>query len=420
MTLCGLFNKSILAILLLFGQLVLASPEDNWLLGTQAYQQGDFAGALQHFESTRRSRQSGPAVHYNIGVCEYKLGRYTDARETFTTLGAHYPKMRPLTEYNLGLVELKLNNIAAARRDFRAAYYLSEDNEKLRILSSHMLRQTESAAVANRAWIGSFGIRAGYDDNVVLRDDLGVPAGVTTDSPMVDIFGSLQGPYRGKNRIRLDASAYVVRYLDSDDFDQSVIRLGAIYDWRGRGWNTELGLHAVYGTLGGDGFNETGSASFRVSRKLSPSTSLALRYQYDDVSAVDAVFSGIDGSKQKVDARYRWFTDELSLVLAYQIESNDRNDPSVSPQRNRIIVQYRSSPASGWGFKIGGDYRSSKFDDLVPARTENLTTLRAALTKTLPSQWQILAEYQYSKNDSTDATFSYQRNLITLGLLRVF
>ena len=420
MTLRSLFNKSILAILLLFGQLVLASPDDSWLLGTQAYEQGDFAGALQHFEGARESSQSGPAVHYNIGVCEYKLGRYIDARETFAALGSRYPKMRPLTEYNLGLVDWKLNETAAARRHFRAAYSLSEDNDKVRILSLNMLRQTKSAATASQAWIGSFVIRAGYDDNVVLRDDLGLPAGVTTDSPIVDLFGSLQGPYKGKNGIRLDTSAYVIRYLDSDDFDQSVFRLGAIYDWRGRGWNTQLGLHAEYGTLGGDGFNETGSASFRVSRKLSPSTSIALRYQYDDVTAVDAVFSGIDGSKQKIDARYRWFTDELSLVLAYQIETNDRNDPSVSPQRNRIIVQYRSSPASGWGFNIGGEYRSSKFDERVPTRTENLTTLRAALTRTLPSEWLLLAQYQYSKNDSTDATFSYHRNLITLGLLKIF
>lgn len=420
MILRDLFNKSIVGILLLFGQLVLASPDDNWLLGTQAYEQGNFAEALQHFESAKDTGQSGPAVHYNIGVCEYKLGRFTDARETFTALGAQYPKMLQLTEYNLGLVDWKLNNIAAARRHFRAAYSLSEDNNKLRILSSNMLQQTKSAAVANQAWIGSFGIRAGYDDNIALKDDLGLFPGVTTDSSIVDLFGSLQGPYRGQNGIRLDASAYVVRYLDSDDFDQSVFRLGAIHDWHGGDWNTRLGLYAAYGTLGGNGYSETGSASFRVSRKLSPSTSIGLRYQYDDVSAADAVFSGIDGSKQKIDARYRWFTDERSLVLAYQIESNDRFDPSVSPQRNRIIVQYRSFPASGWGFKIGGQYRSSKFDDLVPTRTENLTTLRTALTRMLPSDWLILAQYQYSKNDSTDATFSYQRNLITLGLLRVF
>ncbi len=420
MTLRSLFNKLILTILLLFGQLVLASPDDNWLLGTQAYEQGNFAGALQHFESAREDGQSGPAVHYNIGICEYKLGRYTDARETFAALGARYPKMRQLTEYNLGLVDWELNETAAARRHFRAAYSLSEDNDKLRILSLNMLRQTKSAAIASQAWIGSFVIRTGYDDNVVLRDDLGLPAGVTTDSPIVDLFGSLQGPYRGKNGIRLDASAYVVHYSDSDDFDQSVFRLGAIHDWRGGDWYTQLGLYAAYGTLGGDGFSETGSASFRVTRKLSPSTSIALRYQYDDVSAVDAQFSGIDGSKQKIEARYRWFTDERNLVLAYQIESNGRIDPSVSPQRNRIIVQYRFSPTSGWGFQIGGEYRNSKYDDLMPARTENLTTLRTALTRTLPSDWLMLAQYQFSKNDSTDAAFSYQRNLITFGLLRVF
>jgi len=66
------------------------------------------------------------------------------------------------------------------------------------------------------------------------------------------------------------------------------------------------------------------------------------------------------------------------------------------------------------------EYRSSDYDDLAPVRTEDLITLRAGLTRMLNENWQILAEYLYSDNDSSDSTFSYERNRITLTLMRVF
>lgn len=420
MTHCTSSRYLILFFILLAGKIALADSADEWLQGMQAFQQNDYTSALQHFESVRDSGQSGPAVHYNIGVCEYELGEYRKARDSFTDLDSDYPKMRSLAQYNLGLVALKLRNKDVARRHFRAAYYLSEDNQTLRILASTMLRDTGPAIAPTHSWIGSFGARAGYDDNIVLRDDFGLPAGTTTDSRIVDAYGSLQGPYTSKNGIRLDAAAYIIRYLDNGDFDQAAFQLGAVYDWRGRGWNVKFGVHASYGTLGGDGFDETGSASIRLIRKLSPSTSLAFRYQYDDVNAADTVFSGIEGSRQKIDARFSWFVDEKQLVLAYRVELNDRRDPSVSPDRNRIIIDYRFSPVSGWGFEIVGEYRNSEFDDLVLKRTEELTTLRVGITRTLSSGWQMLAQYQFSDNDSTDAVFSYQRNQITLGILRLF
>jgi hypothetical protein len=253
-----------------------------------------------------------------------------------------------------------------------------------------------------------------------LRDDLGVPAGTTTDSPIVDFFGSLQGPFPAKNGFQVDASAYVIRYLDSDDFDQSVIRLGGVYEWRGSQWNALYGLHFSHSTLNGDGFDDTVSASVDAGRRLSSDSRLSIRLQYDDVNASDSIFAGIDGSRWRFDARYHWFVDDKSLLLAYQFESNDRDDPGVSPHRNRITIDYRYRPASGWGFEISGQYRSSKFDDLTPSRTEDLTTVRTGLSRMLPAGWQALAQYQYSDNDSTNDLFSYQRNLFSIGLLKIF
>jgi len=397
-----------------------AEVHESWNEGLRAFQQNDFSGALQHFEIARDEGQSGPAVHYNIAICEYKLGRYPDALRTFTLLKHRYPKWQSLASYNLGLTETKLGNAESAHAYFRSAYDSSGNDEKLRLLAANMLSQTEPVVETRPFWAGSVGMRAGYDDNVALRDDLGLPAGVTTDSPMLDFFGSLQGPFSDRHGVRLDAMAYVVRYLDVSEFDQSALQLGAYYDWRNGDWSAQAGIHGGYGTFSGDGFDRTGTGSAKIMRRISLSSSLEARYRYIDVSAANSAFSGIEGSRQILDARYRWFSEDQSIVIGYQFESNDRADPGVSPQRNRFGVIYRYRPESGWGFELGGSFRNSEYNDLTPSRTEDLKTLRAAISRMIGTDWLLLAQYQFSDNESSDPIFAYQRNQLTLGLMKIF
>ena len=409
-----------LALALLFACVLPVCAQDNWQQGRQAFEGADYASALTYFEAARDAGQSGPAVHYNIGVCQYKLERYIDAEATFTLIARQFPQMRKLAEYNLGLVAVKRRSPDAARAHFLTAYELSADDEKLRILSSNMLQRTASSAEVPTYWLGSFGFRAGFDDNVALRDELGLPAGTTTDSPMVDAFVSVQGPYRENSRLRLDAAAYAITYLDIHDFDQNVLRLGAVYDWYQGDWHTEIGLHAGYGTLGGDGFDQSANANVRVNRRLSAESQVSAQYRYDDVSAATSVFAGIDGSRQRVDLRYRWAQRSRSLILRLVYETNDRIDPGVSPDRSDFRIDYRYEPETGFGFEAGAQYRSSEYKSLVPVRSEDLTMIRIGISKSLRSNWQLLGQIQHSDNNSSDSQFSYQRNVITIGALKIF
>ena len=107
---------------------VAQSPADAWQLGLQSFQQNDYAAALLQFEFARDAGQPGPAVHYNIGVCQYKLGSYSKAGNTFESLKTRFPEFVALAEYNLGLVAAKLDKGDEARRHFRRSYDLSADD----------------------------------------------------------------------------------------------------------------------------------------------------------------------------------------------------------------------------------------------------------------------------------------------------
>jgi hypothetical protein len=411
----------VLAALLLlhaFAPPVAAELDEDWLSGQQAFASGDFESALVYFELARDAGHDGVAVHYNIAVCQFKLARYDDARTTFRYVADNFPKMRGLAVYNLGLIERRLGNPAAAREHFIAAWDLSAGDETLQSLAAAMLRELEPPEVAE--WYGAVGLRAGHDDNVALRDSLGLPAGVTAESPMADLFLSIGVNPPGFGGLWFDGSVYSIAYPDADDFDQSEFRLGGIYVWRPGDWRLETSAHFVYGTLGGAGFDREIALGARAVRYIGDAAAFDLHYRYDDIEEDDPMFAGIAGSRQRFDLRYRWRGDNRTMVLRLGAENNDRADPGVSPSRIRFQADYRYQPSNGWGFEAGLGFRASNYDALEVARNEDLTTISAALTRTIADTWLLALQYQYSENDASDPVFSYERNLVTLGVLRTF
>lgn len=410
----------ITSLLLALAGTASASSEDDWATGQQAFDEGDYASALQFFEKARDAGLDGPAVHYNVAVSQFKLGRYESAGQTFTLIARRFPQMRGLAEYNLGLVARRLGNTSEARAHFLRAYQFSPDNRVIRVLSSRRLRELEPDVRTTSRWTGAIGVRAGHDDNVALRDDAGLPSGVTAESPMADVFAMIQGPWNGRSGFRLEGSAYLVRYFDADEFDQSDIRGRVFYDWRPNDWRMQVGVHASTGTLGGDAFDRKIGTEAMAIRYLGRNAAIDLRYIYDDVSDADAQFAGISGSRQQVDARYRWYRDGRRLQIHYGLETNDRTDPGVSPDRTRIGIGYRYLPITGIGYGAGVEKRKSDYDDLVTPREEDMLTLSATLTYALASNWQLLFEVRHSDNDSTDPTFTYKRTQMTIGATRFF
>jgi hypothetical protein len=390
----------------------------EWESGKEAFATADYSSALVFFETARDLGMTGPAVHYNIAVCQYQLGQYEDALTTFSLIARDYPKMRGLAEFNMGLAENRLGNVRAARQHFVNAYRLSGDDEKIRALAAGMLEETEEAAPSS--WYGSFGLRAGYDDNVALRESLNLPTGVTGESPMIDFFGNIRGAPSRFGGFMLDASTYLIAYTDANEFDQSEFRAGGLYVWRPDDWRLETSAHFVYGTLGGSGFEREVALGARATHYLGDDASLDFRFRYDDVDNTDTDFAGLAGTRQRVDFRYRWYPQYNDLTLRLGYETNDRDDPGVSPTRLRAQLDFRHEFGNAWGIELGAGIRNSDYDDLAIPRTEDLTTLYTALTRTLNQVWLVALQYQYSENDSSDPVFSYERNVITIGALRTF
>lgn len=404
-------------IFLSLGQIAIA---DDWSDGETAYASDDFSSALRHFETARRGGLDSPAVHYNIAVCHFKLGQLTEAASGFRTIANRFPKMRGLAEYNLGLVALRNNDNRAATQHFLNAHKHSADDRTIRILSSNRLREIAPDTHTGANWSGAIGTRVGFDDNVALRDETGLPSTLSAESPMADLFASVKGPFNGASGFRVDASLYIVRNFDADEFDQSELYGGVMYDWRSGDWRLQLGAHYSAGTLGGEAFDRKSGGNLTAIRYLDKNSELDLRYIYDNVQDADVVFSGIAGSRQQFQGQYRWYSGANRFRLRYRQEENDRLDPQVTPKRKTLSVNYRYQPAQGWGYEGGISYRSSRYDQLPVQRQEDLTSINLSVTRTIVNEWMLLIDYRFSKNDSSDPLFSYNRNVVTIGAMRFF
>lgn len=394
-----------------------ADTDTDWQAGHDAFAAGDFASALAFFRNARDRGLGGPAVLYNIGVCEYELGDYAAARETFGLIAAQFPKMRGLAEYNVGLAERRLGNAAAAQRRFISAWHASDD-PKVRALAASQLTELDRERPTDR--YATISITAGHDDNIALRDRLGLPAGASDESPLAELFATLDVPFLRAPSLAFEGGLYVVAYPDADDFDQAELRAGIRHTGDVGDWQLQTGLYAVTGTLGGSGFNEELNADVRATRYLSDAASIEVRFRYDEIRGTEAMFDGIDGNRGRVDVRYRWQQLPHYLVLRGGVEQNDRRDEGVSPDRQRLQATYFRRLGDRWEIELGASIRSSDYSVVSVSRDEDLATAALGASYGFGDGNAVTIRYQYSENSSSDPLFSYRRNLFTVGIRYLF
>lgn len=417
MTLRSAVMPLALALLLAQAPQVAAEPSADWQAGQDAFAAGDVASALVFFTSARDQGLPGPAVHYNIAVCQYELGDYAAARDTFAMIAGRFPKMRGLAEYNVGLAERRLGNAVAAQRRFIAAWYASDD-PKLRALAAAQLTDVERDPPAEG--YGSVSASVGHDDNVALRDRLGLPAGASAESPLADVFAMLNIPSAHVAGLAFDGAIYAINYPDADEFNQAEVRAGVLFLRDTSDWHFKAGLHLVTGTLDGSRFNEELNADLRATYFASDTATIELRLRYDEIRGTAATFEGIDGSRSRADVRYRWNRLPHYLVLRAGAEHNDRRDAGISPDRQSLQATYYYQLGDRWEIEAETSYRVSDYDDTAVLRDEELATVAVGASYDLTDDWALSVRYRYSENDSSDPVFSYERNQLTVSVRYLF
>jgi hypothetical protein len=396
-------------------------PTAAFAAGSDAFAAGDYRAAVQWFEQARDGGLAGPAVHYNLGVAQYRVGDYAAAEATFRLIGERFPAMRSLAEYNLGLALWRQGRTEAAIAMFRRAA-LGDDRAVVSLATAMLTRLGTAAPPPPRRtiWLSLFDVRVGHDDNVVLVDESILPPGQEKESAFAELIAYTSAAASAESGPRFDASAYMVRYPDADRYDQGALRLGGAWRWSFSDWRLDLGPHYNWNTLGGDRFEQRIGASIDLRRALGARSALTLRLLIAEVDELDRQFSFIAGRREQLRVGLDQRTDAGRLQLGWEYERNDRDDPGVSPDRMRLLARYRHRIGPNWTADLGGAWRASRYRDLPETREEDLLELAVGGIRALPRGWQLAAEYRWADNDANVDVYSYRRNRFQLGISRVF
>jgi tetratricopeptide (TPR) repeat protein len=387
--------------------------------GERAFAAGDHEEALRLFTAAREAGSTGPSSYYNIGVVQYRLGRYAAAEETFAALAGEFPTMRELAEYNRGLALRAAGDIAAARVAFERAR--SSTDDKIVALANAQLGQLGEIGAPRVAleprWSGYLAGGLGYDDNVALLNELALPSSEAS-SPLAEVLGVLTRDF-GSRPLRFDLSGYAVHYPDVGDFDQTAIRMSLATEQRLGAWTLLVGPTLGRSTLDGDGFEELIGADLRVRRSLGAGFVFEARAIFDEANAADSRFAYLEGSRSFVRLSMQ-HVGAARVRAAYDFERNDRDDPGVSPDRERWSVLYQRPLSATWSVDATFAHRTSRYAAASVPRKETLLEVSFAARRELRRGWVLGVEYQWFDNDSTAADFAYDGQRVALGLSRSF
>ena len=386
-----------------------------FMAGNQAFVEQDYTEALAHFQRALAGGLDTMPVHYNLAVCHFKLGHYLEADEAFRQLAHRFPAMRGVAYYNLGLISLRRNDNQTALRHFEQARTDGRD-EKVTRLANYQLNRLGAQVAPRSRWTNFLDIRAGYDDNVSLVADLGLPTAPLTDSSFAQVFGLLSREVGTEQRFRVDGSLYSVRYGDAPGFDQNSLWIGGFYvrDIRTT-WDLEAGPYASYTTFDGDPFERRVGALLSIGHTFNNRFRLRTEYNHDEVENGEAQFAFIEGSRDRLRVTLHYLGPRARFSVGYEFEDNDRFDPSVSPTRNRLFGRVRYPVNNFWDIHAHLTLRSSRYRDLQPTRDEDLVELTLGATRRLGT-WRLLIEIQQGENDANAPGFSYDRTRALVGL----
>lgn len=385
-----------------------------------AFERGDYASALELFQSVRAPGADEPAVPFNIGVCEYKLGRYADAAAEFEGLGARFPALRGLAEYNRGLALLGLKREADARSAFIAASAAADP--KIASLAAARLRDIGEAAVpapAPRPWQGFVQLDAGHDDNVALVDEVALPAGQQADSSLAEVYGFASRSFGGAAHSRLDLGGYFVRYADAPQFEESSVSVAGTFERSPGAWSIDFSPHYERSTLGGNAFEGETGLAVRANRPLGSNLRFAVLATYDDIDSLESQYDYLAGAQRRLRLTLAQRSGRGRFSASLEAEDNNLAAPTVSSERWRATLGYRRSLGAAWTLEGALAYRLSRYGR-PSGPDERLTEIFASARRALRHDWVLTADYRHSRNDADLPEFTYSADRIALGVNRAF
>jgi tetratricopeptide (TPR) repeat protein len=403
-----------------------ATAREAFQRGVEAAQEDEYQQAIEHFEAARRAGLDTGALHFNLGVALYRVGRFNDAEAAFRRAVSSGVMVAPVY-YQLGRIARERGDTAGARSAFRRAERAAS-TAPLRQRARDALGALDAAPTPPDYVYLGFG--GGHDSNIALT-----PSDASGASEVSDQFvdAVLVGRWPVGEQGYLRGTAYLQSFLDESGFDLLSLRGGVGRVGRlGDNWRWDAWIDGRHQRYGGDPFEDALLGGGRLKRPLGPGWSLELDYQLEVANGATD-FGFLDG----VEHAFGISLDERGRTgwgLSAGVGVSDRDDLetadafySFSWQEIELAADHTFRLDSEHHLTLSGDWRRRDYDGrevrngaTVGTREDDRIGLGVALERQLDHDWDARASLRVEERDSTLSEFDYDRTVLRIGVGRVF
>lgn len=416
----------IVALLVLYSAVALASAKEDYDRGVQFFKKGDYRSAIASFRSAEKQGMESASLYYNLGSAYYKIENFQASKKYFTRV-TYYPDKRALAEFNLGMIALKQDDEKRALDHFKYAQANSGDKK----IVDAATRTIASLSGTGKRWGAYLLANFGYDDNISITPD-NLALGV--DDTFWDLYASADVVLQGKrkNGWLADAAFFTINYTDSDTFDQDFYTLGIRKEHRLSSWDTTAHLKYGNSSFGGEDLQSFYKLRLLGARPVSSNAKIILQYRYDDFTSENTLYDYLEGWRQRAQIRYFRSTVSSNQQVYYEGELNNRGELATSTVTSTVSYEYsptRHTLGGKYTHKFSGKwyltgdlaYRVSDFPaSSTVDRDDTRWSLGVFLDYFIDPTLQIKSNIKYIENDSTVDIYTYDKTMISIGMSKLF
>jgi hypothetical protein len=322
--------------------------------------------------------------------------------------------MAALAYYNLGLVAQQRGDSETA-----AKWFVRTDRETTddRLRSLALAQLAAIPAPPPRNWAGYGLVGAGYDDNVAFVSDSEVLGFSGIADSFVEMQFALSAPLA--QAWQFDTGIALVDYRDLDQFDHLSVQGGARYRLSEQSvsryaWRNEIALQLAYSTLDAESFENRRMLVLQTSRDLASLWRLAARYRFSDIDGMND-YAGVGGKRHELGARMGRAAGPWHLGFAYELETSDHDDESLSATRHQLGMDIERALGNVWRLTADATLRYSEYDEADQGE-EALADFSIAVTRLWNERWRLVMRYSRADNEADLADFDYSRNRISASI----
>ncbi|WP_404415208.1 tetratricopeptide repeat protein [Marinospirillum sp.] len=413
---------------------VQASESHLYRQGMQAFQEGDFASALDYFQQEKNQQEedgnsAAATLYFNLGATHYQLGNYSQAANYFAKV-IQDKKWGGLAKYNQGLIAEQQKNEAAALEYYREAIQKAR-TDKIKKLAQNRIQQLTGEAPAPQEGFVYLSASLGYDDNLSLADE--DPAIDKISGGFLETLASGQ-IYLGSNSSHGSSlKGYLFgRQPGASEMQSEVaFSLGAQLHRTAGDWQTRGGVS--FGSYQLDGSTYTQDLALETEGRY-PLEGLELRLN-NELKRVRGgdTYDYLDGWQNRAGIK---LVKPGLWELGYQNELNQREDLaedpafySYSPSRHRLYGRLNFNLSEQLLLTTRLEGRLSRYPDKEVDADGNQATekrqdlrWRASLNASyrLTQSMSLFTELQHLNNNSNLDGYGFSSNQFTLGVDAVF